>query len=468
MNIKILSLLCFVLSLSSCNSWLDIELSNKVDENKLFKTEQGFKEALAGVYSELASSKLYGGAMTFEYIDVYAQYYTVTSSSKYAKHDEYDYTNASVKTFHKNLWNDMYSCISGVNNILGWAEKNPNVMSSEVKSQILGEAIAIRAFVHFDLYRLFSKDVKRDSKALAIPYNKVFGVALPPMYTVEEFLQLVLNDLLEAEKLLANDDIINMVPYKIVSKNKDAADQYVARFNLYAVKAMIARLHQARGDGEKAVKYAKEVIESGKFSLLNFVSVNQDEKKTDILFSDEHIMSFRCKGLKKYTHDIFYETKNENSTSAAPLRISDSHAIYGGITDDRRLDKWFNQLDFKKYDLENSDAFHPKVPIIKLAEMYLIISECSIYSNPDAAKEYINKLRDHRIVNNVHWTFLTKDAIIEEMKREYLAEGQMWYAYKRNNLPLKNSVNGDDIPATNDLYVFPLPQKEVEAGNDNK
>lgn len=67
------------------------------------------------------------------------------------------------------------------------------------RNQIRGEALALRAFLHFDLYRLFSPDVKRSPKADGIPYNKEYGVSLPPMYSVEEVVQLVINDLKEAK-----------------------------------------------------------------------------------------------------------------------------------------------------------------------------------------------------------------------------------------------------------------------------
>ena len=46
---KLIYVLLALLSLSSCNNWLDVELDNKVDDNKLFSSAEGFKEALAGV-----------------------------------------------------------------------------------------------------------------------------------------------------------------------------------------------------------------------------------------------------------------------------------------------------------------------------------------------------------------------------------------------------------------------------------
>ena len=40
---------------SSCTNWLDVQLDNKVDDSKLFSSAEGFKEALAGVYSRCLS-----------------------------------------------------------------------------------------------------------------------------------------------------------------------------------------------------------------------------------------------------------------------------------------------------------------------------------------------------------------------------------------------------------------------------
>lgn len=466
MKIKIVSLLCFIFSFSSCNSWLDIELANKVDEGKLFKSEQGFYEALAGIYSQMAGTSLYGGTLTYEYMDIYGQYYSY-NSNRYEKHFSYAYNLAEVKNIHAAIWKNLYNCITGANNILLWADKNASVLSENSLNQVKGEALAMRAFLHFDLYRMFSPDVKRDPKAKGIPYNKVFGVSLPPIYTVEEVTQLILNDLFEAEKLLANDAIVNVVPYQIESVNKDAADKYVARFNLYGVKAMIARLYQARGQNEEAIKYAKEVIESEKFRLLDFSSVNQDEKLTDILFSDEHIFSLRNKKIAEVTHKLYYAIEKDGVTTLASLPFNETSSKYEGNSEDMRYAKWFNVGEFKKFELKNTDRFYGKMPMIKLSEMYLIIAECSYTSAPEVSLQYINTLRKHRVANSVAWSFLTKKYIIEEMVREYLGEGQMWYAYKRNNLPVIDMSNGKEIPASNNLFVFPYPDKELETGGRN-
>ena len=172
---KIYFIIALFLALTSCNNWLDVELDNKVDDHKLFSTPQGFKEALAGIYSQMSKPSLYGSYLTMEHIDALSQYYSASSTYEYWV--SYDYANSGTKSTIRTMWNGLYSNISQANCILEWADRNANVLSDEERDQIRGEALALRAFLHFDLYRLFAPDVKRAPKADGIPYNKIFGVS---------------------------------------------------------------------------------------------------------------------------------------------------------------------------------------------------------------------------------------------------------------------------------------------------
>jgi hypothetical protein len=118
-----------------------------------------------------------------------------------------------------------------------------------------------------------------------------------------------------------------------------------------------------------------------------------------------------------------------------------------------------------KYFYENTDAFPLKVPMIKLSEMYLIIAECSFESNdPETALEYLNLLRDRRIRNNMRLQYISQESILQEMRREYLGEGQMWYAFKRNYVPLPSDAPSGSVPPSDAIFVFPLPDAEIEDG----
>ena len=472
MKTKLYIFIILLFSLSSCSNWLEVELDNKVDDNKLFSTPEGFKEALAGVYSRMSKQNRYGEYLTMEYPDVLAKYYNARTNT-YEYWNNYNYIYSSTKSTISNIWNNLYSDIAQVNCILMWADKNAGVMDENTRNQVRGEALALRAFLHFDLYRMFSPDVKRSPKAEGIPYNKEYGVSLPPMYSVEEVLQLVVNDLKEAEACLADDPITTVVPYAITSTTdgveevnaaaKDAADQYVARVNLYAVKAMLARVYQARGEFTKAVEKAKEIIHSGKFRLLEFSSIDQGEKTLDLLFSDEHIFSLRNNKIITYSQRLHRDNASGGATILTPLPVRDVATLYESNNDDARYAKWFNLGKLIKFMPDTLSIFPQKMPLIKLSEMYLLVAECTVTSEPDTAMHYINILRDHRIRNNTHWQTIGKEFIFQEMQREYIGEGQLWYAYKRNN----KAIPGDDgeIAPSDDIFVFPFPDAEIEDGH---
>lgn len=471
---------CLLFVLSACNSWLDVELDNKVEDSKLFSTPDGFKEALAGVYSNMSKNNMYGQHLSMEYIDILGQYYSYTGmSNSYVNWKDFDYESSTSVSVISGLWNSFYSNISQLNCILKYADENASVLSEIDRNQVRGEALALRAYLHFDLYRLFSPDVKRSPKAESIPYNKEFGVSIPPMYTAAELVQLVIDDLLKAEKYLVADPIVQVIPFEIKSESdkglvvdaaaKDEADKYVARMNLYAVKALLARVYQARGQNELAIQKAKEVIESGKFRLLEFSSIDQSELEADILFTDEHIFSLRNKELNSYSKNLHYNISlGSGAIQMTALPFSDSYSLYEGNNDDVRYSKWFNTGKFVKFVPDSTNIYMQKMPMLKLSEMYLIIAECSYNTDATVSLEYINTLRDHRIRNNVDWQYLTKESILQEIRREFVGEGQMWYAYKRNNWDLPGNGTAEKIKASDDIFVFPLPDTEIEDGHRSK
>lgn len=469
MKIKIFTVIFLCMTLISCNKWLDIELVDKVTEEKLFSTPQGYYEALAGVYSSMASPSLYGKSLTMENIDLLAQYYSYDGvSATYEKLKEYNYEDASSQLKLLSIWKGMYSAISGANNVIKWSSKENGVLTPAQRDLIKGEALAQRAFLHFDLIRMFCSDVKRLPNEKGIPYNMEFGVSLPPMYSVAECVQLVVNDLKEAERLMANDPITGNIPYELQDKN--LSDKYVARFNLFAVKAMLARVSLYRGDKTNAIKYATEVIESQKFRLLDFASVDKADNEIDMLFSDEHILTLRNKDIFEYTKALHYPEVTATSTRFAYLPFVNVATMYESNNDDVRYIKWFNITNgnFVKYNVENREKFFPKMPLIKLSEMYLIASECNLGKDDAKALDYINTLRDHRIRNNSHWGYITMEYIVQEIKREFIGEGQLWFAYKRLNMGVQTSSGiVGVVPPSEAIFVFPIPLKEIETGHRN-
>jgi hypothetical protein len=464
---KMLGLILAIL-LSSCTSWLDVDLVDQVTDEDLFSTEDGFYEALAGTYSDMASTSMYGGKLSYETLDVLAQVYDFQAlESAYPNFRIYNYEDNGVKNRISSIWNSGYKVVSSVNNILKHAE-NSTVLDEKHKSQVIGEALAIRAFMHFDLLRMFAPDVKLNPTDDAIPYNKEFGIVVPVVYTVEECIELVKNDLLEAEQaLLVSDEIVTTVPNEL--EIKDEADKYVARMNYYAVQGLLARVYLAKGDYKRAREYAEKVILSEKFKLLdNQKSIDVPESQIDVLFSDEHLFSLRNVNIPEYSESLHFKVVTETSTSQAKLGMPGYlNNIYAGNNDDVRLNSWYSMGKeyMEKYLKDNREAFTPKVVLLKYAEMYFIAAEGWWNIDRNKSIDYINQLRDSRIVNNSHWNYISEDDLLSEMRREFIGEGQLFFIYKRLNHDIIRETGDGNVSASNNIFVFPIPENEIENGH---
>lgn len=467
-------LLCFGLLLlcGSCNSWLDVDLKNQMEEHKLFSTEEGFREALVGVYGRLVDKEMYGQELTFGVMDILGQAYDYYHlDDKMRLYSTYAYTSESVQGKIDGFWERSFATISSINNILRFVESNEGGIRVEVLKQIKGEALALRAFLHFDLYRMFAPDVKLQPDVKCLPYVKNFGVEKTPFLMSKEFVDFVIADLKEAEELLINDPILSVIPYQLgkdvapEEQTKNEADTYVARMNYWAVKAMLARVYLAIGNITDARLEALEVIGAQQFRLVDYASSLDIEKEAywDILFSDEHIFSLKHKSIRSNAEASFQQSLLSTQLQVTPLFIE---MLYPNIDDWRRL-RWFNGSSgvIMKYTRENDTRFSPKVPLIRLAEMYFIVAETYLdEQNFGEAKKYIDLLRDSRIKNNVPLFSFSKEDLLLEMRRDFIAEGQYFFMYKRLNHSIP-TLSVDVIEPSDRIFVFPLPEIEVVHGN---
>ena len=58
--IKIFLIVGMALLSVSCDKWLDVKPQSQLDRDDLFSSENGYSDALIGVYAELCDGSLYG------------------------------------------------------------------------------------------------------------------------------------------------------------------------------------------------------------------------------------------------------------------------------------------------------------------------------------------------------------------------------------------------------------------------
>ena len=56
---------------TSCNNWLDVPVDGQFTRKELFQIGDGYREALHGVYKEMAAPALYGLNLQFGVLDFF-------------------------------------------------------------------------------------------------------------------------------------------------------------------------------------------------------------------------------------------------------------------------------------------------------------------------------------------------------------------------------------------------------------
>ncbi|QBR13670.1 RagB/SusD family nutrient uptake outer membrane protein [Sphingobacterium sp. CZ-2] len=475
-------------TLNSCNKWLDVQPSTQTTENKQFSSQQGYIDALIGTYQKMAENNSYGKNLGYGVLDVLAQLFQNKANQTvdmYGQLARYNYADAGVEATINSLWSEQYSIIAQTNYILKDIDANRHLFQQHNFNLIKGESLAIRAMVHFDLLRLFApvKSQLQPIEQSTIPYMTAFSVNPSKSLSFEEIISQIIIDLKAAEELLSIDQEIDQIKDNAGKNNLELFQSFRQnRLNYWAVKALLARVYQYNEDKENALKYSKEVISSEKFYFVNgnTNTTNPTLASSNAIFSTEHIFSVYKSDLKTVSDRYFktesnaaegedYFSTQTNLNNYFEVSVS-GHAI--DIRGPQASNSRWNVFNVstvysnKYYVGSNINNVNQKlIPVIKLAEMYYIAAEAS--PTVQEALGYINKVRTARLIPALTNTNITNSSqleseIFKEYRKEFIAEGQLWYYYKRKKFTsIQNTV---DYSFNLGKYVFPIPNKEIEFG----
>ncbi|SMC38618.1 RagB/SusD family nutrient uptake outer membrane protein [Pedobacter africanus] len=462
-----LILLCFVSGLvSSCNKWLDVEPNSQIKSSELFKTESGFKEALAGIYTLITDPKLYGKELQYGMIGVLSHEWSAYATA-YNEDGEYEYGSTAVQGRINDVWLGLYQAISNANNLLDQIDAKQQVFSGDNYAIIKGETLALRAFLHFELVRLFGASYLIDPNKPAIPYVFQYAAKQTPQSTVKETYVFILKDLEAAKALLKADPIFTG---KVITEGVD--NGYLinrqVHLNYYAVEALMARLYYNTGEYDKARTAANTVINSGKFSFstqANFLN------GVDFTGAPEHIFGLHI--FNQFNYAI--QNLSQEGTNVFSLNATTLGSYYENNSSDYRFSYLFAQgtgsSASNRYLLKYSEPttqnlyYRNKSALVKLAEMYFIIAGSNLAEGKGII-EALNKVRQARGVAALGAEPADPTATyLTEFRKEFFGEGQLFHQYKRLNKAIIAGT-GKDLVAIK-AYILPLPVSEYDAANRN-
>lgn len=478
-------------ALSACNSWLDITPQDSLTEEELYETGEGYRVALNGVYQQMASSEMYGCQMSWGLVDAMGQMYLsgrtgIPSSHAYYKVVKgYSYKDQKAQTLIENLWSKTYNSIANCNNLLERIKnEDPSKFAgNEMERQLIqGEALALRAYLHFDMLRLFAPAPVKDDGRAYIPYFETYPSRFEAYQSVQEVLGKARRDLEEAKNLVAPFDTLPdhqiwMETYyryeaaKWSSTDHTTDDLFYAyrgyRMNYYAICAVLARVYNYSGMHKEANDLAQTVIDA-----------TYDGSNYFVFTSGEGIEDGNC---KLYDDLIFalsnpkmYDIYESGSMSAEKhiLFLNGFSSMFDDEADYRKkylVTKTGANGECNKYLKTNTGNLtsyaRDMIPMIRLSEMYYIQAECAMEKGDAAmAESKLDEVRKGRncTIGKLH--IKDKNAedakkafnteLLKEGRREFMAEGQLFFYYKKLGIR-PTSMTADE------QFYFPKPDNEV-------
>lgn len=478
---KIIYLAILCVSLASCSKWLTLNPQDQIKEGELYSSAEGFHTQINGVYKVMSEADLYGRELSFGLIEVVAQVYTSGDNSS-SNRDEYfeaaKYTynfDYKLKGMIERIWDKSYNAITNCNSIIKYAIEADSMLflNREAERQlVLGEAYALRAMLHFDIFRLYAPSLKVNSIDAFVPYVKDFPVHIPYNTKPKEFMAFVIEDLEKAHDLtaaidLANPNMIKNIEQRLEMTGDSGAGRFTEyrgyRLNHYAIKALLSRAHMYAGNEEKALEYALQLIKLNKSRWFQY------DYDTDIY-----------DGCMKLYGDVIFAIYNNNLslnfTAICPavdtsddsdfLSMLDFDGVFGEETDDCRIQQYLSLAGDRaciKYQDVRGGSFakynNKMVPMLRMSEMYYIAAECLYDTDKAKAVEYLQFVREKRGVYEDLKSHTNKadfiNLIINDVRRELMGEGQLFFFYKRLNLPVFTEGNKYVEPGKG--FHLPIP-----------
>lgn len=441
---NIICLIAVPLLLASCEDFLDVEEPlDQIDSSEVYEDEATATAAISSLYGNLRDEVILTGqpkgmgALMGVYADEMDYYgYGGEPLDNFYQHNVF-----SDDLLVESTWNGAYALLFKVNASLEGLESSES-LSTEIKIQLRGEALFIRAFTYFNLVNLFGD----------IPYPTTTDYEINstlPRISINEVYDKVIADLRESKNLLGS----NYVGVERIRANEMVASALLSRVYLYTGKFDVAE------------------TEAG--SLINnttLFSLEPDLTNEFLKESRSAIFQFKPKNEGDNTHEASLFILE----SGPPFNVALNRQLYYSMEpNDLRKEHWIGEVTDgnqtwyfpTKYKEANNTGTSVEYSIVlRLSEQYLIRAEARAkLGNLSGALEDLNVLRNRAGLTDLQATTEGEilDAIFIERYHELFSEfGHRWFDMKRTGrangilAPIKSGWKPTDI-------VLPIPENEL-------
>ncbi|MHA7943932.1 RagB/SusD family nutrient uptake outer membrane protein [Formosa sp. 3Alg 14/1] len=497
-NIYIISV--FAVFLGACSeSDIDFEPINQITTEQVTSSLELLENAVVGNYAflSLADGK-YGYDRTRYDVTEYMSDDVILnqwSGNHFSYSLTYQPTSASERS--QDFWQYSYRAIYSIN-VANEGLDNLTDLSSEdqlKRDQLKGENMFLRAMFYFDLVRVYGRPYSHDSPETNL------GVILCETSTdneglsrssVKETYEFIERDLLEAASLLV----------------EQKGNVYVSK---EVVLAALSRLYLFMEDNTKAIEYADNVINSGRYQLLNssvFPRSNrlEPQSNSETIFAvrrleTENVGRYMMGGMmhgdggygqimvSSSYMDLLFKNPNDlriNFIDAQFELDSDGNKIpdpenkyYGyKVVESSSIPQYWTQ----KLTYQNDVPMLHSPVYFRLAEMYLIKAEAyAKLGQDDLALDMVNIIRSRAGLEgeqlfstaNLQNYDSVLDIVLDEARLEFAHEAHRTHDVFRNKKTMDRSYMSwqgwsgpSAIPFTSNRILHQIPEVEM-LKNDN-
>ncbi len=427
---------------SSCKSFLDVELpKSQLVKVTVFDNYSTASSALTDIYTKIRDRGVLNGTNgATRTLGSYTDELLSFGSTVNPILDFYNNSLLPTNTTVTDYWNNAYNQIYGANSILEGVESS-SALTIENKAQLRGEALFIRALVHFYLVNLYG-DVPYVTQTDYINNRAVARMPISMVYG------LIISDLKSAAELLPDGYLLT----DRTRPNKAAAVALLSRAYLYG-------------------KFWSDA-ESSSTTLINRSEIRLEDNVNNVflLTSRETIWQFQSASVGRNTNEgsSFIFTTISSIGVALNMDLVNSFSS----TDLRRAN-WIKSVSnatstfyhVYKYKERLATAASKEYSIVfRLAEQYLIRAEARAQRDDlEGAKQDLNKIRFRAGLEPTSAKTKVEllEAILQERRKELFCEhGHRFFDLKRfNQLDQVLSVVKPGWDSTDSL--FPIPQNEM-------
>lgn len=434
-RITIYSLIAaIIMTLSSCDSFLDIQPVGKV----IPTTADEFRSLITEAYKTVPDDR---GLASFRSDEVTLDA-TMSPNDLSSYLDIWRWNDGSADENTASFkWRQFYHVLFIANYVIESERMIEGGTSDEIR-QMVGEAYMLRAYMHFILANLhapaYTKCDPASTKAVPLKLDS------------------------DVEGILTRDTLADV--YKSIVDDLDSAAEYLNvdsweagynyRFNTLSVDALRSRVMLYMGRWNESLAAAKRVLEvKNELSSVNTQLPNEYNSVENIV-ALEQVMAAQYAKTIKVNRDFF--------------RMYSSN--------DSRRSAYFNQVTASNILLKKGGS-NTYTCSMRVGEMYLNIAESAWQEQDyDTARSYLLQLQKARFnergyatkeaeVNAMNAAELLEE-IYTERARELAFEGHRWFDLRRTTQPRIERTYRDEayvLEAGDERYTIRIPTEALEA-----